>query len=162
MRVLVADDDPGSLMVARAAVEQSGHECVTAADGDSAWELYRTHRPHVVVTDLKMPGLDGLSLCRAIRAADKDAYTYLVLVTSHGSRDDVLAGMDAGADEPLGGFRLGFAARCGQSGAPPPPGSGASLYLSRLPGLVGRHVWCHHWWATSITSFDPLPGPARV
>lgn len=110
MRVLVADDDPGSLLVARAAVEQSGHECITAADGDAAWELYRSHRPHVVVTDLKMPGLDGLSLCRAIRAADKDAYTYLVLVTSHGSRGDVLAGMDAGADDyvtkPLDPFHL--------------------------------------------------------
>jgi signal transduction histidine kinase len=97
-------------MVARAAVEQSGHACITAADGDAAWELYRTHRPHVVVTDLNMPGLDGLSLCRAIRAADKDAYTYLVLVTSHGSRDDVLAGMDAGADDyvtkPLDPFHL--------------------------------------------------------
>jgi diguanylate cyclase (GGDEF)-like protein len=110
MRVLVADDDPGSLLVARAAVEQSGHECITAADGDAAWELYRSHRPHVVVTDLKMPGLDGLSLCRAIRAADQDAYTYLVLVTSHGSRDDVLAGMAAGADDyvtkPLDPFHL--------------------------------------------------------
>jgi signal transduction histidine kinase len=110
MRVLVADDDPGSLLVARAAVEQSGHECITAVDGDAAWELYRSHRPHVVVTDLKMPGLDGLSLCRAIRAADTDAYTYLVLVTSHGSRDDVLAGMDAGADDyvtkPLDPFHL--------------------------------------------------------
>lgn len=110
MRVLVVDDDPGSLLVARAAVEQSGHECVTAADGDTAWELYRSHRPHVVVTDLKMPGLDGLSLCRAIRAADQDAYTYLVLVTSHGSRDDVLSGMDAGADDyvtkPLDPFHL--------------------------------------------------------
>ncbi|MEO5315519.1 response regulator [Pseudarthrobacter sp. CC12] len=110
MRVLVVDDDPGSLLVARAAVEQSGHECITAADGDTAWELYRNHQPHVVVTDLSMPGMDGLSLCRAIRAADKDNYTYLVLVTSHGSRNDVLAGMDAGADDyvtkPLDPFHL--------------------------------------------------------
>ncbi|MEW1808468.1 diguanylate cyclase [Pseudarthrobacter sp. NPDC080039] len=110
MRVLVVDDDPGSLLVARAAVEQSGHECITAADGDTAWELYRSHQPHVVVTDLKMPGMDGLSLCRAIRTADTDTYTYLVLVTSHGSRNDVLAGMDAGADDyvtkPLDPFHL--------------------------------------------------------
>ncbi len=111
MRVLVVDDDPGSLLVARAAVEQSGHECIAAADGDTAWDLYRSHRPHVVVTDLEMPGRDGLSLCRAIRAAeDNNAYTYLVLVTSHGSRDHVLAGMDAGADDyvtkPLDPFFL--------------------------------------------------------
>ncbi|MFF1881296.1 response regulator [Pseudarthrobacter sp. NPDC058196] len=110
MRVLVVDDDPGSLLVAQAAVEQSGHECLTAADGDIAWDLYQTWRPHVVVTDLQMPGMDGLSLCRAIRAAEEDAYTYVVLVTSHGSRVDVLAGMEAGADDyvtkPLDPFLL--------------------------------------------------------
>jgi signal transduction histidine kinase len=110
LKVLVVDDDPGSLLVAQAAVEQSGHECLAAADGDIAWDLYQTCRPDVVVTDLQMPGLDGLSLCRAIRAAERDAYTYLVLVTSHGSREDVLAGMEAGADDyitkPLDPFLL--------------------------------------------------------
>ncbi|WP_247046582.1 GGDEF domain-containing response regulator [Arthrobacter rhizosphaerae] len=99
MRVLVADDDPGSLLVAKAAVEQSGHECIAAADGDSAWELYQQYRPQAVVTDLVMPGLDGLALCRAIRAAGTDSYTYIVLVTSQGSREDVLAGLEAGADD---------------------------------------------------------------
>ena len=99
MKVLVVDDDKGSRMVAAAAVEQSGHECITATDGDAAWALYQEHRPHVVVTDRNMPGLDGLSLCRAIRNAERDSYTYLVLLTSHGDRDDVLAGMAAGADD---------------------------------------------------------------
>lgn len=95
----MADDDPGSLLVAKAAVEQSGHECIAAADGDSAWELYQQYRPQAVVTDLVMPGLDGLALCRAIRAAGTDSYTYIVLVTSQGSREDVLAGLEAGADD---------------------------------------------------------------
>ncbi|UVJ40430.1 diguanylate cyclase [Arthrobacter sp. CJ23] len=110
MKVLVADDDAGSRMVAKAAVEQSGHECIVAADGNAAWELYQSHRPHVVVTDLVMPGLDGLDLCRAIRSAEQDSYTYLVLVTSKGSREDVVAGMQAGADDyvtkPLDPFTL--------------------------------------------------------
>lgn len=110
LKVLVVDDDPGSLLVAQAAVEQSGHECLTAANGDIGWDLYQRGRPHVVVTDLQMPGMDGLSLCRAIRAAEGDAYTYVVLVTSHGSREDVLAGMGAGADDyvtkPLDPFLL--------------------------------------------------------
>ncbi|MHB1234842.1 MAG: response regulator, partial [Microbacteriaceae bacterium] len=77
----MADDDEGSLLVAQAAVEKSGHECVTAADGDIAWQLYQRHQPQVVVTDLMMPGLDGIALCRAIRAAEKDSYTYLILLT---------------------------------------------------------------------------------
>lgn len=111
MKVLVVDDDPGSLLVAKAAVERSGHECLTAADGDAAWRLYQSHRPQAVVTDLMMPGLDGLGLCRAIRTAEKDSsYTYLILLTSLGSQEDVLAGMDAGADDyvtkPLDPFTL--------------------------------------------------------
>jgi CheY-like chemotaxis protein len=55
MKVLVVDDDPGSLLVAKAAVERSGHECLTAADGDAAWRLYQSDRPQAVVTDLMMP-----------------------------------------------------------------------------------------------------------
>ena len=110
MKVLVADDDPGSLLVARAAVQRSGHDCLTAADGDQAWALYLQHEPDVVVTDWMMPGLDGMALCRAIRAREQELYTYVVLLTSQGSRDDVLAGLEAGADDyvtkPLDPFVL--------------------------------------------------------
>ncbi|MDQ0634989.1 diguanylate cyclase (GGDEF)-like protein [Arthrobacter pascens] len=110
MKVLVADDDPGSLLVARAAVERSGHYCLAAADGDEAWALYLEHQPDVVVTDWMMPGMDGLALCRAIRAREADLYTYIVMLTSQGSRDDVLAGLEAGADDyvtkPLDPFVL--------------------------------------------------------
>lgn len=110
MKVLVADDDAGSLLVARAAVERSGHDCLAAADGDEAWALYLEHQPDVVVTDWMMPGMNGLALCRAIRARESDLYTYIVLLTSQGSRRDVLAGLEAGADDhvtkPLDPFIL--------------------------------------------------------
>ena len=110
MKVLVADDDPGSLLVAKAAVDRSGHECLTARDGDEAWATFLEHQPDVVVTDWMMPGRDGLALCRAIRERDTDLYTYIVLLTSQGSRDDVLAGLQAGADDyvtkPLDPFVL--------------------------------------------------------
>jgi diguanylate cyclase (GGDEF)-like protein len=110
MKVLVADDDPGSLLVARAAVERSGHHCVAAADGGEAWTLFQAHRPDVVVTDRMMPRMDGLELCRAIRAEEAELYTYIVLLTSQGSRDDILSGLEAGADDyvtkPLDPFVL--------------------------------------------------------
>ncbi|WP_159701105.1 diguanylate cyclase [Arthrobacter sp. 18067] len=110
MKVLIADDDQISRMITKAAVEQSGHECIVAVDGDSAWQMYQDHSPEAVVTDLMMPGLNGLDLCRAIRASEQDSYTYIILVTSHGSRKDVLAGMEAGADDyvtkPLDPFSL--------------------------------------------------------
>ena len=110
MKVLVVDDDPGSLMVAKAVVEQSGYECLSATDGDAAWQIFQEHRPQVVVTDWMMPGLNGLELCEAIRRGETDSYTYLVLLTSFGSQDDVLAGMESGADDyvtkPLDPFTL--------------------------------------------------------
>jgi diguanylate cyclase (GGDEF)-like protein len=110
VKVLVADDDPGSLLVAKAAVDRSGHECLTAADGDEAWAMFLEHQPDVVVTDWMMPGRDGPALCRAIRARETDLYTYIVLLTSQGSRDDVLAGLQSGADDyvtkPLDPFVL--------------------------------------------------------
>jgi signal transduction histidine kinase len=110
MTVLVVDDDEGSLLVAKAAVEKSGHQCIVAADGDTAWRLYQERRPQVVVSDLMMPGLDGFDLCRAIRAEETSSYTYVVLLTSHGAQQDVLEGMRAGADEyvtkPLDPFVL--------------------------------------------------------
>jgi diguanylate cyclase (GGDEF)-like protein len=110
MRVLVADDDRGSRLVAKAVVEGAGHECIVAEDGTAAWQLYQEMRPNAVITDVMMPGLDGLALCRAIRASESDSYTYLVLVTSHDAHADVLAGMEAGADDyvtkPLDPFTL--------------------------------------------------------
>ena len=81
MRVLVADDDLGARLVAQAAVQAQGHECLVAADGDEAWQLVSQFQPDVLVTDRDMPGLDGLALCRRIRASDQEGYTYIVLVT---------------------------------------------------------------------------------
>ena len=72
MKVLIADDDQISRMITKAAVEQSGHDCIVAVDGDSAWDLYQEHAPAAVVTDLMMPGLNGLDLCRAIREGEQD------------------------------------------------------------------------------------------
>jgi len=110
MRVLVADDDLGSRLVAQAAVQARGHECVTAADGEQAWLLMSQFRPDVLVTDRDMPGLDGITLCRRIRAAEQNGYTYIVLLTWLDDPEEVTAGMQAGADDyltkPLNPFAL--------------------------------------------------------
>ncbi|MBA2769920.1 MAG: diguanylate cyclase [Sporichthyaceae bacterium] len=99
MKVLVADDDLGSRLLAQAAVEALGHDCVSAADGTEAWSMFHELRPDVLITDREMPGLDGVSLCRQIRERQQDQYTYVVLLTSHGDAQDVLSGMRAGADD---------------------------------------------------------------
>lgn len=111
MRVLLADDDSGIRLVARTVVEGLGHECIEAGNGDEAWTLFKDHHPQVVVADRMMPpGPDGLQLCRAVRDYEQGSYTYVVLLTSLASRDEIIAGIDAGADDyvvkPLDPFVL--------------------------------------------------------
>ena len=100
MKVLVADDDFGSRIVAESVVRGLGHECLTAADRTGAWELIQSECPDVLISDRGMPGMDGLELCRRVRGHD-GRYTYIVLLTSHAKPEDVLAGMLAGADDYL-------------------------------------------------------------
>lgn len=110
MRVLVADDDPGVRLVAKTVVEELGHECIQAADGHEAWDMFRRCQPQVLVTDRVMPGLDGLQLCRAVRESERNSYAYIVVLTSLAKRGEILAGIDAGADDyvvkPLEPFAL--------------------------------------------------------
>ncbi|HYP22775.1 MAG TPA: response regulator [Actinomycetota bacterium] len=101
MRILVADDEPSSRLIARVAVQTLGHECETVSDGAEAWEAFRS-RPHdVVISDWLMPGLTGLELCRNIRAHSAPGYPYFIMVTGQGARDQVVEGMTAGADDYL-------------------------------------------------------------
>lgn len=101
MRVLVADDDPTSRLIAETALRSLGHECHTVSDGAQAWNAFRSRRPDVVISDWMMPGLNGLQLCRNIREYAPDGYTYIIVVTSQGGHDEILEGMSAGADDYL-------------------------------------------------------------
>ena len=101
MRILVADDEPTSLLIARTALRNLGHSCHTVTDGAQAWDAFRSDRPDVVVSDWMMPGLTGLELCRNIRGATAGSYTYFIMLTGRGARDQVLEGMNAGADDYL-------------------------------------------------------------
>lgn len=101
MKVLVADDDLVSRLMVQGAVESLGHECVAAADGKQAWQRLSQFPADVVITDWMMPGMDGLELCRRVRAQELGTYAYVILVTSLGERDNVLSGMQAGADDYL-------------------------------------------------------------
>lgn len=101
MRVLVADDDLISRMMLQGAVEQLGHQCVVAEDGEQAWRLFSATDPDVLITDWMMPWVDGLELCRRVRSRGGDAYTYIILATSLVERDEILTGMEAGADDYL-------------------------------------------------------------
>jgi two-component system chemotaxis response regulator CheY len=100
MKILLADDDPSSRLIAQMTLRSLGHDCVTATDGTRAWEAFRSNRLDVVISDWTMPGLTGLELCRKVRS-QSGGYTYFILVTSHSAAIDVLEGMNAGADDYL-------------------------------------------------------------
>src|SRR3712207_6410931 len=101
MRILIAEDDAVSRLLLRRSVEQLGHECLVAEDGDAAWGLFQRYEVDVVVSDWMMPGLDGPALCRRIRSHPRQTYTYVILLTALAGKQFLLAGLEAGADDYL-------------------------------------------------------------
>jgi two-component system, cell cycle response regulator len=101
MRVLIADDDTVTRLVLTKLLDQLGHECLAARDGEQAWELYRDGGAEVIISDWMMPGLDGLELCRQIREEPRGSYTYFVLLTALDDKHHFLVGMQQGADDYL-------------------------------------------------------------
>lgn len=102
MRILVADDDRvGSMIVARS-LEQRGLEVIAAADGTTAWQILQQQSGlEMAILDWEMPGIDGPSLCRRIRLDESRSSMYVILLTGRDARTDVIAGLDAGADDYL-------------------------------------------------------------
>lgn len=100
MRILAVDDDSVSRSVLRATITSLGHDCMLATDGVAAWEMLRSGGFHAVITDRMMPGMDGLELCRRIRA-ERSGYVYVILSSSLAEREHVREGMLAGADDYL-------------------------------------------------------------
>lgn len=102
LHVLIADDDAVSRFIVRAAVERLGHVCTVAVDGTEALQAYQRDHPAVVITDWRMPGLDGTSLTRRIRDGHTGGYTYVIVLTGEADEEAALAAMEAGADELVG------------------------------------------------------------
>ncbi|MCB9733773.1 MAG: diguanylate cyclase [Deltaproteobacteria bacterium] len=101
MKILVAEDDDVSRFMTVKAVQQIGYECISAADGEAAWELYLKEGADAVISDWMMPGLDGIQLCKRIRQMDDQLYTYFIILTALSEREYRLEGMRAGADDYL-------------------------------------------------------------
>jgi two-component system chemotaxis response regulator CheY len=101
MKVLIADDEPGTRLLLATTLERLGHACVAAEDGDQAWERFLEEEPAMVVTDWQMPGLDGTEIARRIRERAAAAYTYVVVLTGAADESSARAAMEAGADDVL-------------------------------------------------------------
>jgi DNA-binding response OmpR family regulator len=97
-RILVADDDPKHAQLIRLYLEREGHQVLTVGDGRAALDQARARRPDVVILDIMMPLVDGLDVCRILRAESDVA---ILLVTARSSENDMLLGLDIGADDYL-------------------------------------------------------------
>ncbi|WP_134765740.1 response regulator transcription factor [Nocardioides sp. 1609] len=95
-RVVVAEDDVKQADVVRRYLERDGHQVVVVHDGEAAIAAARASAPDLVLLDVMMPGLDGLSVCRTLRAESDVA---IVVLTARSDEDDLLLGLDAGADD---------------------------------------------------------------
>src|SRR5438105_15900981 len=99
MNILIVDDDPTSRIILEATLKKSGHQVTAAKNGAEALALFEKGNIPLVISDMVMPGMDGLELCRRIRAAGRDHYTYIILLTSVSGKYGYLVGIRAGADD---------------------------------------------------------------
>lgn len=97
--VLIVDDDEISIDLLSNVLSSSGYDVLTARNGKEALEKLRESHCRLVVSDLEMPEMDGLELCRRIREGDFSRYIYTILLTSHKGTEDIIAGLSAGADD---------------------------------------------------------------
>lgn len=100
--LLVCDDEPIMRSLLAETVRDWGYKVATASDGVEAWEiLSRLDAPRLVITDWMMPRMDGLDLCRKLKHTPGMPYTYVIMLTSKSDKEDIVRGLDAGADEFL-------------------------------------------------------------
>lgn len=101
MRVLVVDDEESVRSALEDSIRALGYDCQAVSDGSEAWELVQAEGADTIITDWRMPGMDGLELCRRIRDEWRGPYTYIVMLTALDDEEHLLKAMETGADDFL-------------------------------------------------------------
>jgi len=100
VRVLIADDEATTRHLIQVTLGNWGFEVLTAEDGTEALRILQgSNSPEIALVDWVMPGVDGLEVCRRMRAALPDAPSYIILITARGGLENVVQGLEAGADD---------------------------------------------------------------
>lgn len=99
--ILIAEDNPVSRKLMEMTLRQAGYVVVSAEDGQEALAVFKERFFPIILTDLEMPKMDGLELCRAIRENPAEGYVYIFLITARDSKEDIIVGLEAGADDYL-------------------------------------------------------------
>lgn len=100
MKILIAEDESTCRLALEITLKKWGYDVIAAQDGEEAWEvLQQQDRPKIVVLDWLMPGMDGVELCRRARARPDFGYIYIIMLTVRKRKEDVIACLEAGADD---------------------------------------------------------------
>jgi serine phosphatase RsbU (regulator of sigma subunit) len=97
--ILIVDDSPASVEILEARLSALGYDIATASDGEKGLAEAREKQPDLVLLDVMMPKMDGLEVCRRLKADPALAFTPVILITAKADTKDVIAGLDAGGDE---------------------------------------------------------------
>jgi phosphoserine phosphatase RsbU/P len=102
VKILIAEDDTIPRRLLQATLTKAGHEVVSACDGVEAWRILQSaDAPRLAIVDWLMPNMDGVEVCRRVRQQQASPYTYLILLTSKDRKEDLISGLEAGADDYL-------------------------------------------------------------
>ncbi|MGH9774362.1 MAG: GGDEF domain-containing response regulator [Candidatus Acidiferrales bacterium] len=102
MRILIAEDDPVSRRVLETFLRKWGYDVTSCQDGAQATRaLQQPNAPSLAILDWMMPEMSGVDICRSIRAASRTLYSYLLILTAKSRKEDILAALEAGADDYL-------------------------------------------------------------
>ncbi|HLW82664.1 MAG TPA: diguanylate cyclase [Candidatus Acidoferrales bacterium] len=102
MKILIAEDDPVSRRVLQEILRKWGYQVVAVTNGADAWALLAAEdSPRIAILDWMMPEIEGIEICRRVRASAGRPYTFLILLTAHGQKQSLLLGLKAGADDYL-------------------------------------------------------------
>ena len=100
-KILVVEDELFSRTILKETLERLGYNVVLATNGREALDLCHQEHFPIIITDRVMPEMDGIEFCRAMRSVPAEHYVYILLLTSLDKKDELIAGLDAGADEYL-------------------------------------------------------------
>jgi diguanylate cyclase (GGDEF)-like protein len=100
LKILIAEDETVSRRVLKMTLESWGHEVIEACDGAAAWQLLQDEdAPKLAILDRAMPEMDGITVCRQVRQHQSATPVYLILLTAKSSKQDIVVGFEAGADD---------------------------------------------------------------
>src|SRR5688572_18471771 len=97
--ILVIDDEKDLLELVRYNLEKDGFDVICAREGQSGVEIAAKHRPDLIVLDIMMPGMDGLEVCRRLRADQRTGRVPLIMLTARATEADRIVGLEMGADD---------------------------------------------------------------